>query len=220
MNKTLKKTMFQSTIALLLILSLSIHVYSALYGNWRECLNTPGCTCETLTSDLSTYVVDSAGYFFNSHSAFQAFLNRVELAETNGIDAVELKGILYSAIDNMEKAKTAYANLIIISEKMPLNQALIDQLAKFDYTSFRAKYGLVESTFEKIKMFLSKGDIKGLDSTMLANMDNILTQQYIVKSSIDKGGIPDIAILWRLNQSYFEAQLFGQYMSEILKANL
>ena len=222
MNNRFKKNMFQMMIALFLTFSLSTHVYSALYGNWRECLNAPGCTCEmiTATSDLSIYIVESAGYFFHSHSAFQAFLNRVELAEIKGINNQELKNILYSSIDNMEKAKGAYSNFITTSEKIPLNQVLIDQLARFDYANFRVKFGLLESPFEKVRIFLCKGDINGLDSAVLGNMNNILKQLYIIKSCVDKEEMPNISILWRLNQSFFEAQLFGQYMSEILKANL
>ncbi|MCU0288501.1 MAG: hypothetical protein MUF15_19165, partial [Acidobacteria bacterium] len=60
----------------------------------------------------------------------------------------------------------------------------------------------------------------GLDNTILSNMETILKQLYIVKTIVDKDLIPDVSILWRLNQLYMEAHLFGQYMSEILKANL
>ncbi|MCU0288081.1 MAG: hypothetical protein MUF15_17010, partial [Acidobacteria bacterium] len=108
MNKTLKKTMFQSAIGLVLIFSLSSFGCPYLTYNWRECLNSPGCTCEGVTSDLSNYIVDSSGCFLNSHAAYLTFLNRVELAETKGININEFKIILNSAIENMEKSKAMY----------------------------------------------------------------------------------------------------------------
>jgi hypothetical protein len=220
MNKTFKKIMFQSAIGSVLIFSLSLFGYSYLTYNWRECLNAPGCTCQAVTPALKPYIVESAGNFLNSHSAFQAFLNRVELAEINGINTNELKDILNSAIANMEKAKEAYETFKIASVKTSYNQEMIDKLMKFDYDGYRIQYGLVEPIFERVKLLLVNGDITGLDNTVLSNMDTILKQLYTAKSIVDKDLIPDVSILWRINQSYLEAQLFGQYISEILKANL
>jgi hypothetical protein len=121
MNKTFKKIMFQSVIGLVLIFSLSLFGYSYLTYNWRECLNTPECTC-TLTFQFTTptlkiYIMESAGNFLNSHSAYQAFLNRVELAEINGINANELKDILNSALENMEKRKPLTRALKLLRQK-------------------------------------------------------------------------------------------------------
>ncbi len=195
--------------------------YARIEFNWRECASAPGCT-STLTLQvtaptLKTYIIESAGYFLNSHSSYQAFLNRIEMSETNGIDAGEFEDTIYSAIENMEKAKAAYANLKTVSEKTPYNQEMIDHLMIFDYDGFRVKYGLVEPIFEKVKTFLGKGDITGLDEAALANMDTILSKLYEIKSSVDKGLVPEIALLWRANQAYAEAQLFGQYVSEVFR---
>jgi hypothetical protein len=194
--------------------------FSAIWKNWRECVNESDCIAETstLTPPLKTYVIESAGYFLNSHSDYQAFLNRVEMAEINGIDYNNLKEILYSAIENMEKAKSAYSNLKATSEKIPYNQAVIDKLMKFDYNGFRVQYGLIEPIFKKVKAFLSKGDIAGLDKTSLANMDTILKKLYEIKAAVDKDQFPEIALLWRINQLYIEDHLFGQYVSEVFKA--
>ena len=224
MNKIFKKIMCQTVIGLILIFSLSIFGYSYLTYNWRECLNTTDCTC-TLTlyvtpPALKIYITESTGYFLNSHSSFQAFLNRVELAEINGINPNEMKSIFNSAIENMEKAKASYESFKIASEKTSYNQEMIDKLMKFDYDRFRLQYGLIESIFKRVKNLLVNGDINGLDNTVITNMGSILKQLYSIKAIVDKNLIPDVSILWRINQAYLEAHLFGQYMSEILKANL
>lgn len=197
--------------------------YARIEANWRECASAPGCTCVSLaatfsaTATLKMFIVESAGYFLNSHSAYQAFLNRVEMTDLKGADYNEMRDILYSAIDNMEKAKAAYTNLKTASEKIPYNQEMIDQLMKFDYDGFRVKYGLMESIFEKLKVLLGKGDIAGFDGAVLANMDTILSKLYEVKAAVDEDQLPEIAHLWRANQAYVEAQLFAQYMSEVFR---
>jgi len=152
-----------------------------------------------------------------SHDAFLEFLYSFEMSESNGIDSVEFKNTLYRSIDNMEKAKAAYSNLKTASEKIPYNQEMIDQLMKFDYDGFRIKNGLNEPIFEKLRTFLSRGDIAGFDEAVIANMDAILIKLYEIKSLVDKGLAPEIMIVWRIYQSYSEAQLFGQYMSEVFR---
>jgi hypothetical protein len=222
-----KNIMFQAIIGLVLIASLSNFSYSALSGNWRECLAAPGCTCsftldiaKSATTTLKTYIILSAGYSFDSYAAYQSFLSRVEMADINGIDYKELKSILYSAIEHMEKARASYENVKLIAVKTSYNQDLIDKLMKFDYEGFRSKYGLNEPIFERVKSLLLTGDVPGIDDNVIANMDTILKQLYTARAIVDNDSAPDVSTLWRINQSYFEAQLFGQYLSEILKANL
>ena len=211
-----------SILGLLLVLSLTLFSYPYLVANWRECISAPGCSCllQGTMLPLTPSITESAGCFLNSHSAYQAFLNRVEMADINGIEFNELKDILYNALDNMEKAKAAYANVKTAALKVPNDPVMIDKLMKFDYDSFQVNYDLIGPIFEKVKGFLIKGDVSGIDDAMLANMDNILRQLYEVKAALAKTQLPDIALLWQLNQSYTNAQLFGQYMSQIIKANL
>jgi len=227
MNNKSKKVMFQAIIGLVLVFSLSIFGYSALTWNWRECLAAPGCTCtltldipKSTTTTLKTNIILSAGYSFDSYANYQAFLGRVEMADINGVDFKELRAILYSAIDHMEKARAEYENVKLAAAKTAYNQEMIDKLMKFDYEGFRIQYGLNEPIFERVKSLLINGDIPGLDDTVISNMDAILKQLYTARAIVDKDSTPDVSILWRINQSYFEAQLFGQYLSEILKANL
>jgi len=227
MNNKSKKVMFQAIIGLVLVFSLSIFGYSALTWNWRECLAAPGCTCtltldipKSTTTTLKTNIILSAGYSFDSYANYQAFLGRVEMADINGVDFKELRAILYSAIDHMEKARAEYENVKLAAAKTAYNQEMIDKLMKFDYEGFRIQYGLNEPIFERVKSLLINGDIPGLDDTVISNMDAILKQLYTARAIVDKDSTPDVSILWRINQSYFEAQLFGQYLSEILKSNL
>jgi hypothetical protein len=224
MDNKVKTLILRCFIGLFIISIASNAAFALVWQNWRECVSSPGCSCtltlqvtaETTTT-LKTYVVESAGYFLKSHTAFQQFLYCLEMSESSGADSADLKSTLYSAIENMEKAKAAYTNLKFASEKIPYNQEMIDQLLKFDYESFRVKNGLNEPIFEKLRVFLGKGDIAGFDTAVIANMDDISNKLYAIKASVDKGLTPEIALPWRTNQAYAEAQLFGQYMSEVFR---
>lgn len=219
MNKQIKRFCVTMIMVLVIYCICNSTAYAFVWGNWRECANTPACssTVQTEYFLLKTCIEESAGNFLNSHSNFQAFLNRVELAESNGLDRSELKEILYIVIENMEKAKAAYTNFKTASEKIPYNQAMIDQLKIFDYDGFRVQYGAIEPIFAKVKNYLRKGNIRGFDAAVLTNMDIILKKLYMIKGAVNKDQMPEISLLWRANQAYIEAQLFGQYMSEVFK---
>ncbi|MCX6582817.1 MAG: hypothetical protein NT166_21790 [Candidatus Aminicenantes bacterium] len=224
MNKQIKRYCVTGIIVIFICYFFAQVSFASVWGNWRECVSASGCSC-TLTLDikksmspsLKPYILESAGYFLKSHDAFLEFLYSVEMSESNGIDSVEFKNTLYRAVDNMEKAKIAYSNLKTASEKIPYNREMIDQLMKFDYDGFRIKNGLNEPIFEKLRTFLGRGDIAGFDDAIIANMDAILIKLYEIKSVVDKGLAPEIMIVWRIYQSYSEAQLFGQYMSEVFR---
>ncbi|MCX6584800.1 MAG: hypothetical protein NT166_31895 [Candidatus Aminicenantes bacterium] len=221
MNKKVKTLILRCFVVLFVSCLCTQLSFAIIWQNWRECASAPGCSC-TLTlqdtaSTLKEYVLESAGYFLKSHAAYQDFLYCVEMSEISGIDSTNFKNTFYSAIDNMEKARAAYINLKLASEKMPYKQDMIDKLMKFDYDGFRIKNGLNEPIFEKLRAFLSKGDIAGFDTAVIANMDSILSRLYELKVAVDKGMVPEIALIWRTSQAYTEAQLFGQYMSEVFR---
>jgi len=215
MNKKVKTLMLRCFVVLFITCFCTQLSLARIWQNWRDCINSNDCTEDSSTSLLGTYILESAGYFLKSNAAYQEFLYCVEMSESKGIESADFKNALYNAIDNMKKSNAAYSNLKTASEKIPYNQEMIDQLMKFDYDGFRIKNGLNEPIFEKLRAFLSKGDIAGFDAAVIANMDAILSRLYELKVSVDKGMVPEIALIWRTSQAYTEAQLFGQYMSEV-----
>jgi hypothetical protein len=206
-----------------IILSFANISYSRLAANWSDCAYEGECDGGESTSLISTpmsismhtYIVEGAGYFLNSHSSMQAFLNRVEMFDVKGVDYNELREILYNAIENMEKARKAYYNLKIKADNTPYKRDVIKELLEFDFDGFQEKNGLLPSIFEKVESFLRSGDVRGIYSEMLASTEDILFQLYEIKDSVDADQFPDISALWRINQDYSERVLFGQFSAQI-----
>lgn len=220
MNKQSKKIFVTVNILMIICCYCTQVSFARIWGNWRDCVNSNDCTGDSSTSLLGTYILESAGYFLSSHSDYQTFLTQVELSESNCLNYNDLREIIYSTIENMEKSRASYANLKAAAEKIPYNQKIIEQLMKFDYNGFMIRYDLNEPVFMKIKTYLCKGDIPGFDSAILVTFDSILDQLYLIKNSVDKDQLPEISLLWRINQAYAEHHLLGQYLSEVLKAIL
>jgi hypothetical protein len=217
MTKKIKKFVSKVSLGVLIFILFNTITYSMIVGNWADCgFGGGGGESKSLTSfTIRIYIIEGAGYFLNSHSSIQALLNRVELSELNVIDFNEMREILYKAIEDMEKAKDSYYNLKQEADKTPYNPVMINFLLNFDYNGFREEKGLNLTIFENVNNYLSRGDIRGIFSNFLANSESILEQLYTIKEWVDAYKLPKISSLWRLNQDYVEAQLFGQYTSEI-----
>ncbi len=228
MSKKINKTSQKVILGLLVLGLFTFNSYSAITFNWSDCAYRGECDggeaasliMVPMSTSMHTYIVEGAGYFLDSHSNLQAFLSRVEMSEINGIDYNELREILYKTIEDMEKAREAYYNLKIKADNTPYEENVIEQLGAFDYDGFQEANGLIPFIFEKVKGYLSKGDVRGVYANGLSNTETILEKLYTVKESVDADQFPDIKDLWRISQFYSENQGFGQYTSEIFRTIL
>ncbi|NIM11172.1 MAG: hypothetical protein GTO45_04210, partial [Candidatus Aminicenantes bacterium] len=167
------------------------------------------------TPTIKILVIQGAGCFLKSHSDFQLFLNKIELAELNGADFIELQDILNAAINSMECANTTYFNLKNLAADTPYNQEVIEQLRTFDYDGFLEGKGLNAAVFSRVKGFLIKRDVTGAYESMFLDTVDLLDRLNQIKQDIDNNKIPDISKLWELNQEYSDTLFFGQYTAAI-----
>lgn len=160
-------------------------------------------------------LIQGGGYFLDSNSEMLKFLNKIEMAEVNGMDYTELQSIINRAIENMENARDIYTLIIAIAKETPYDQDVINQLKLFDYSGYSERNLLMKEIFAIVTNFLKAEDVTGAYIKIKADMNSILNQLYQIKSSVDANKFPDISLLWRVNQNYSSLMLFGMYMSEV-----
>jgi hypothetical protein len=200
-------------------------LYGTICANYSPCAYEGGCAkssnqsiVQSSGSQINFLVVIGAGYFLDSHSNFQLFLNKVELSELYGLNYDDLNGILDAAISNMVSAKTTYYALKTVAASTPYNQSVIEGLKAFDYDGFFYGRNLNPFVFKSVKAFLYNGDVTGSYSEMFSNKSLLLVKLLFVKSFVAKGNIPPISELWSLNQLYSNSLLFGQYIAMIFSS--
>lgn len=212
--RQLFKTIFsRPTISIIiLVVFFTVNGYSRVIFNRGESV-----FAGTADKDVAvrSSIIDAAGYFLNSSSAFQALLNRIELADTNGGDYNEWAQVCSGAVTHMRNAVAQYLILKQTLEYRPYNPEMIDRLLCFDYDDFQKKNMLIPGIYAEVKSYLGCGNVRGIFEHMLSATGKILASLTRVKTSLDAGVIPDLTLLWRLNQDYAEAMLFGQYAAQI-----
>jgi hypothetical protein len=211
----MKKILLTVTAVLILFTG---HAFAFVFGNdlckvYSEC--PPKIVNNGNDTGMCVLIIEGAGYFLSSQSDLLSFLNRVEMAGLSTPDYAELQDILNRAVKNMEKAVETYKTLAATAALTPYNPQVIFQLMQFDYTGYEKTNTLNFEIFNRVKTHLSKGDVTGVILLMKRNIESILDQLYGIKSQVDKSEFPGLPLLWRVNQSYCQTMLSGQYVAEV-----
>jgi len=220
----------------IIILITYMPIYAYIWANHTEC-GYEGELCDTggtgsggelyIPETEGTYyvsigdiIIDSAGHLLNAYSSMTKLLGNVETAELKGTDFNAMREILYSTIEDMERANTSLTILNAAAATRPYNWPVIYRLWFFDYYRFQNENHLLPGIFDKVKSYLYNGDIRGVYAQCLKDNEAILDQLYTLKEHIDADKFPEINSLWRLNQAYVSTLLFGQYTSQVFKSIL
>jgi hypothetical protein len=126
--------------------------------------------------------------------------------------------MINNTIAHVTNAKTKYHDLTQMADAAPYDQSFITELVNFDYVSLQQAKSLNSVIFNQVETYLSAGDIRGIFHKTLADTQQILDLLIPIKSAVDAETLPGTEDLWRVNQSYSETQLTGQYAAEVFSA--
>lgn len=166
---------------------------------------------------IEGYVVEGAGYFLESYSAFLLFLNKIEIGELGILDYNELKLILDNAIGKMEYTKNIYLELRQRADYTPYNPFVINELLTFNYENFQIKNRLLEPIFNNVKHYLCRGKIREMYGKRISQTERILSIANMIKAKIEVSELPEASAFHDLNEACSQSLLFGQYASRVFQ---
>lgn len=164
---------------------------------------------------IKTYIIEGAGYYLNSYSEFLLVLNRLELAEKNGLMYNEIQMILDRAISMMEDAREVYTSLKSEAFSTPYDPIVIDKLLDFDYDKFQKKNDLVEPIFDQVKYHLEQGEISEIYARVLLDVEEILRVALLIREKIILEEFPENSAIWNLDETLSISLRFGQYVARV-----
>lgn len=167
------------------------------------------------SSLIRMLIIQGAGYYLKSHCYYQFFLNKIEMAEIEGVNYCDLQGVLNATVFYMERANISYLDLKNVAAGTPYNEVVVGELKGFDYDGFKEGKNFNREVYGKAKSFLEKGDITGLYCEMYSRSVVILEALNNLKGVIDGNSFPEMSILWELNQNFSNALFLGQYTAMI-----
>ena len=210
---------------MILTLSLmSIYCYSYFYANWNcllyngQCppLNSNQSSIKSLSPSLGQLSIEAAGFFLESNSYYQSFLNKIELSEIYGVNDVELIELITRAYENLVIAHSIYYRVWQMSKNLERNMVVLDKLNKFDYRLFQKEKRLIPLIFIEVTKYLKKGNMPGAFEKIYNDTGEIIKMMVSLKSLMEANSVDiSISLCWEVNQRLLVSELFGQYISQV-----
>jgi hypothetical protein len=220
MQRTFFIKAFVFVLAGLFIFGLVIPGYSMYVGNasengFSDPGGTSGVSSTKSTITIKYLIIKSAKYFLKGKSSVDLLASRLEAAELDGINFYELQQIANDALWNMRTARYYYLELKNLADATPYNQAVISQLAAFDYKAFSNENRLNNDIYGQVTGYLQAGDIRGSYDQLFTYTDNIINFMETVQWDVFCWKFPEMDTIWKLNQECAQMLLFGQYIAQI-----
>jgi len=166
---------------------------------------------------MEILVIEGASYFLKVNANVQTLLNQFECRDLKGIDFLELDRLIKNALYNISYTKLIFKALINFAEVTPYNLYVIEKLNKFDYETFIKERGLNPFIFGTVRNYLVEGDITGTFKHAYINFKEIEQLLLNIQASVLENRLPELEILWRVNELCAEETLFGSYIARIFK---
>jgi len=217
MKKIKNQKFFKWAIVLiLLIVNFKLYSYICLNGGGRG--YDPVGESITSINTIESYIIDGSSSYLAAKLDVETFLRLIEMKDIQGLEYKELNAVVDRAIANMKTAVGIYEVLIQEATNTPYNVDVQTRLKTFDYTAFMFSNGLNKIVFGTVSGFLKYGDITGCFKRTQSDMKNILAMLQTIKGATALNRLPDLSIIWRLNESCCEVSLFGSYVARVFDA--
>jgi len=218
----MSKTKYYILSIIILSVTLSINGYTWFVAN-ATCTAFDPNPCDDdevkgASISLGTLIVEGAGYLLKSNSNYQAFLEIVELSGTRETNREVLLNTLSDVAFQMESANEIYYQMLDVTKSLKYDTDILNKLHTFDYEGFLAEQGLNSTVFDKVTTLLREGDVRGCYNFIYNKTLDMKSRLTAIITDVSINMIPDIPSCWRLNQTFQETLLFGQYITEVFYA--
>lgn len=170
-------------------------------------------------SSLENYIIQGAANFLDSYNYTLQYMKKTEAMPLEGVNPVELKELLTSALASMKQANESYVSLKNLADRTPYDLDKVIALKGFNYEKYlrnNSKY-LNKELFKDVKSYLSDGDVRGIYRKMVSDTAQIIVILNRLISATESGAILCLEDTWKVNQLYSQFLLFGQYVAQIFE---
>ncbi|MCP5053412.1 MAG: hypothetical protein GY940_39975 [bacterium] len=203
------------TLGLGVMPSFAVISFNGAGDGYDETGNPDGTAERGGGTSIEVLIVRGAGYSLQAGKHTDAILRIVEWQNIRGLNMDELEKETDNAIGNIELALETYGLLVRQAEATAYNNAVTQRLRTLNYDRFREANRLNGDIFAEVEGFLGSGDITGIFKRKHADVNQIAALLKSVKEDLGSNRVPDLKILWELNETFSRSNLFGSYVARV-----
>lgn len=166
---------------------------------------------------INALIIKGAVSFLKGNACINLLVSKLEAAELEGFSFPELQILVSDALSHIMAARNSYLTLNSMVATLSYNPVVIDQLKALDYSALARDYGMNMDIFERVRLYLQTGDIRGVYTRVYTYTDTIITMLGVVQKEIETNTLPNTNTIFRLNQETIHMALFGQYIAQMFR---
>lgn len=166
-------------------------------------------------TQIGDMITESASELLQSAAEAFLFLNEVEIASRNGLNAPAALQRVDMAAARVERALGLFKTIIAMGSEAGYAPRRIGKLKNFAYGRFAQENGLNAETMSEISAFLAEGNVLGFYRHHARNLQSLLDTLTAIKVDLLAGRLSPNQVLWSLLQQYSNTMIFGNYASMV-----
>lgn len=181
----------------------------AWWANEFPCPYPYNSQCESL-------ILQGASNFLQSFSSFYLLLNESELnsnSNLNSFDSERASIYIENAINKLIASRENLSQFLSLLKNGIIDSDIIQKLKSFNYENLVAMQELYPAVMNRVKYFLSEGNLNGFLEEIISDLDVIINNSINIQNIISNKTMPDLDDLREIFQKFSDCMLFGYYSS-------
>ena len=192
--------MLKTAITFMMLIGVVIYVNAFVSFN-----DIPPAFETSAVKGMESLTIEGTSYFLRSNADVFLLLNQVEVGYPDNLDFVECLSLTDSATRKLKMARDKYSKIMSEGLSSRYSFAMVSRLKQFNYDRHAKIQGLNRELMRKVKLYLGNGDVIGLYTKNIENIDTILTLLNEIKAELDSETVPRIDQFWLLLQQFSDA---------------
>jgi hypothetical protein len=193
------KTLILATMLFFVITNLN----GAWWANEIPCPYPYNSQCESL-------IAQGASNFMQSFSSFYLLLNESEL---NSNSSEKSTIYIENTINKLIASKENLSQFLSLLKEGTIDPDTIQKLKSFNYESLVAMKKLHPVVMDRVKYFLTEGNLNGFLEEIISDLDIIINNSINIQNIMRNKSIPNLDDLRELFQKFSDCMLLGYYSS-------
>jgi hypothetical protein len=201
------KKVFLITFFIVLVITISkFDLRACVYANDVTSPFPPDCK-----GNIEGYIIEGAKAFFKAKESISSLLFEVESGCEGNFNYIAVLSFTNNAIAYLNKSKAHYLEAYNLGKNKVYLKSESNLLKNFDYDKFAAENNLIIPIMNRVKFYLSNGDVTGYYMQIVNDIEDIANILSITRNYLENSTSPDINYYWKILQKLSEATLFGNY---------
>lgn len=160
---------------------------------------------------IENLVTEGSALYFKSNADIMNFFAGIEIVPGAEYDFTGASALVKSARGYLKNAREKYLQAVQTGIAAGYVESKAGRLKTFAYDQFTADQELNGTVKERVKVYLSNGDVTGFYQAVADELEVLTVILEDIEKSLQNKVKPQLTDVWKLLQKLSELTLFGNY---------